>query len=95
MEKQKQKRIKRMKELLTRTIKAISRKPPAAFTNKGAFCVSTAGINMTRTGQTFMITRTIKSVSRIAYVALTNKRTFSVSATGIGMTWIGQAFINI
>ncbi len=63
MEKQKgEKESQRMKELLTRTIKAISRKPPAAFTNKGAFCVSTAGINMTRTGQTFMITRTIKSV---------------------------------
>jgi hypothetical protein len=43
-----------MKESLTRTIKSISRIPTITLTNKRTFGVSTAGIDMTWAGRTFI-----------------------------------------
>ena len=43
-----------MKDLLTRTIKSISRISTITLTNKRTFCVITAGIDMTWVGQTFV-----------------------------------------
>jgi hypothetical protein len=43
-----------MKELLTGTIKSISRMPTITLTNKGTFVVGTAGIDMTWVAQTFI-----------------------------------------
>jgi hypothetical protein len=43
-----------MTDLLTRTIKSISRISTITLTNKGTFGVSTAGIDMTWVGQTFI-----------------------------------------
>jgi hypothetical protein len=43
-----------MKDLLTRTIKSISRISTITLTNKRTFSVTTVGIDMTWVGQTFI-----------------------------------------